>query len=300
MLKVAWDPIYCHPLPDGHRFPMEKYDLLPELLMREGTLQEEHLFRPTLLADEVLKAPHDPEYYARLLALALTPAEIRRTGFPLSHELVSRERVIMSGTVACALFALQHGCSINVAGGTHHAFTDRGEGFCLLNGIGIGAQYLLDRGLAQQVLVIDLDVHQGNGTAQMFAHQSRVFTFSMHGANNYPMHKEQSDYDIPLRDGTDDGHYLRTLRANLEPLLDRVKPDFVMYQAGVDILETDKLGRMKVTLGGCAQRDKLVLTACKARNIPVCITMGGGYSPKIADILEAHANTYRLAQDVFF
>lgn len=300
MLKVAWDPIYCHPLPAGHRFPMEKYDLLPELLVREGTLTEANLFRPKLESMTVLSAPHDAQYVERLTQLTLTPAEIRKTGFPLSHELVQRELLIMSGTVQCAMFALEHGVSINIAGGTHHAFTDRGEGFCLLNDMGIAAQYLLDRSLARQILVIDLDVHQGNGTAQMFQHEPRVFTFSMHGANNYPMFKEQSNYDIPLPDGSDDSHYLRTLKANLEKLLDTVQPDFVFFQAGVDILYTDKLGRMAVSHKGCAERDRLVLSACKSRNLPVCITMGGGYSPRIADILEAHANTYRLAQDIYF
>lgn len=279
---------------------MEKYDLLPEMLLREGTIAQDNLFTPTLMDHAVLAAPHDLGYYQRLHDLALTPAEVRKTGFPLSEQLVQRECIIMSGTVQCALFALQHGISINIAGGTHHAFTDRGEGFCLLNDIGIGAQYLLDHGLAKQVLVIDLDVHQGNGTAQMFRHEPRVFTFSMHGAHNYPMHKEQSDYDIGLPDSTEDGHYLRTLKANLEPLVQRVQPDFVFYQAGVDILATDKLGRMAVTTAGCAARDRMVLELCRRYALPVCINMGGGYSPRIGDILEAHANTYRLAQELYF
>lgn len=299
MLKVAYDPIYCHPLPEGHRFPMEKYELLPELLVREGTLTDADFFSPILEPDRLLVAPHDPDYYQRLERLELTPAEIRKTGFPLSDQLVAREKLIMSGTVQCARQAILDGISLNIAGGTHHAFTDRGEGFCLLNDIGIAARALLDEGLAKQVLVIDLDVHQGNGTAQMFSHEPRVYTFSMHGANNYPLQKEVSDYDIPLPDGTTDAYYLQTLKQVLPRLIDHVKPDFVFYQCGVDILETDKLGRMKVTLDGCRQRDEFVLKLCYNNRIPVCASMGGGYSPRIADILEAHANTFRIAADLW-
>ncbi len=279
---------------------MEKYDLLPELLIREGTIEESNLFRPVMQPDEVLVAPHAADYYNRLTNLALSPAEIRKTGFPLSSALILREKLIMSGTVMTATEALKYGVSFNIAGGTHHAFSDRGEGFCLLNDIGIAAQHLLDNGLAQQVLVIDLDVHQGNGTAEMFGQEPRVFTFSMHGANSYPLQKEKSDYDIPLPDGTDDGHYLQTLNLNLPRLLDKVQPDFVFYQCGVDILSTDKLGRMQVSREGCAKRDQIVLELCHRHKIPVAGSLGGGYSAYINDILEAHANTFRLAAGLWF
>jgi acetoin utilization deacetylase AcuC-like enzyme len=300
MFRIAWDPTYCHPLPEGHRFPMEKYDLLPELLIREGTIEESNLFRPFMQLDEVLMAPHSADYYTRLTNLALSPAEIRKTGFPLSSALILREKLIMSGTVMTAIEALKYGASFNIAGGTHHAFSDRGEGFCLLNDIGIAARYLLDNGLAQQILVIDLDVHQGNGTAEMFGQEPRVFTFSMHGAHNYPLQKEKSDYDIPLPDGTDDGHYLQTLNLNLPRLIDKVQPDFVFYQCGVDILSTDKLGRMQVSRTGCAKRDQIVLELCHRHKIPVAGSLGGGYSANINDILEAHANTFRIAAGLWF
>jgi acetoin utilization deacetylase AcuC-like enzyme len=208
--------------------------------------------------------------------------------------------VIMDGTLQCTHHALKHGIAMNIAGGTHHAFTYKGEGFCLLNDIAIAANYLLHEGLAKKILVVDLDVHQGNGTAQVFHNNDRVFTFSMHGTNNYPLVKEQSDLDIGLPDFADDHFYLRTLDSNLKNLVDRVEPDFMFYQCGVDILATDKLGRLSVTRAGCKQRDKLVLEVAHCNKIPLVASMGGGYSEDFRDIIEAHANTYRLAQEIFF
>lgn len=206
----------------------------------------------------------------------------------------------MNGTVRCTHFALEHGIAMNIAGGTHHAFTNKGEGFCLLNDIAVAANYLLDQDLAQQILVVDLDVHQGNGTAQIFKDEPRVFTFSMHGANNYPLQKEHSDLDIGLPDFTNDDFYLKTLQVNLQNLLDTVRPDFIFYQSGVDVLATDKLGKLSLTREGCKQRDKLVLSKAREDKIPIVVSMGGGYSPAFRDIIEAHANTYRLAQELFF
>jgi acetoin utilization deacetylase AcuC-like enzyme len=232
--------------------------------------------------------------------LQLTPSEVRRTGFPLSGQLVNREVTIMNGTLQCTRFALEHGVAMNIAGGTHHAFTNRGEGFCLLNDIAIAAHYLLDSNLATKILVVDLDVHQGNGTAEIFKNDARVFTFSMHGANNYPLVKEQSDLDIGLPDHTNDSFYLKTLDINLKNLIDHVQPDFIFFQSGVDILETDKLGKLSVSREGCKQRDKLVLQLAHLNKIPLVASMGGGYSPDFRDIVEAHANTYRLAQEIYF
>jgi acetoin utilization deacetylase AcuC-like enzyme len=189
---------------------------------------------------------------------------------------------------------------MNIAGGTHHAFTYKGEGFCLLNDIAIAARYLLDEGLVKQILVVDLDVHQGNGTAQIFKYESRVFTFSMHGQNNYPLHKEQSDLDIGLADFTNDDFYLNTLRINLDLLMDQERPDFIFFLSGVDILETDKLGKLSVSREGCKERDRIVLQAAKQSGIPLVASMGGGYSTDFRDIIEAHANTFRLAQEIFF
>ncbi len=300
MLKIAWSPTYILPLPPNHRFPMSKYEVLPQQLLHEGTITEHNIFTPVPLDAFWILRTHDAGYWNNLLTLSLTPQEIRRTGFPLTAELVQREITIAQGTLHCALYAQQYGIAMNIAGGTHHAFTDRGEGFCLLNDIAIAANYLLSEKLAQKILVVDLDVHQGNGTAQIFRNENRVFTFSMHGANNYPLHKEQSDLDIGLRDYTADDFYLKTLEVNLINLLEQVQPDFIFYQSGVDILETDKLGRLSVTREGCKQRDRIVLTTAQSNKIPLVACMGGGYSPDFRDIIEAHANTYRLAQEIFF
>lgn len=300
MLKVAWAESYVLPLPPNHRFPMSKYEVLPQQLLHEGTLREENFFVPQPLEHNRILAVHDVDYWNRLEQLALGPAEIRRIGFPLTRELVTREITIANGTIQCSLFALQHGIAMNIAGGTHHAFTYKGEGFCLLNDIAIAARYLLDEELAKQILVVDLDVHQGNGTAQVFQHDPRVFTFSMHGQNNYPLHKERSDLDIGLADFTSDAFYLNTLRVNLANLLKQVNPDYIFFQSGVDILETDKLGKLSVSREGCKERDRIVLEAAKEGGIPLVASMGGGYSPNFKDIIEAHANTYRLAQEIFF
>lgn len=300
MIKIAWSPFYNHPLPDGHRFPMEKYELLPKQLVHEGIVDESAFFSPRKLeVFEILKI-HEAEYWQKLKNLDLTRQEERRSGFPISHKLVEREVTINGGTLQCAEFALECGVAMNIAGGTHHAFTDRAEGFCLLNDIAIAARHLIDNHLSKQVLVVDLDVHQGNGTAQIFQHDSRVFTFSMHGAHNYPMKKERSDLDVPLPDSIGDDEYLCLLRSSLDRLLDKVKPDFVFFQSGVDILDSDKLGRLGVSLQGCSERDVLVFEKMYEFGLPVVAVMGGGYSKDIKVILDAHANTYRAAIQTYF
>jgi len=279
---------------------MSKYEVLPQQLLHEGTITEGNIFHPAPLDEKWILVTHDQDYWRRLSALTLTPQEIRRTGFPLTKELVQREITIANGTLQCTMYARKYGIAMNIAGGTHHAFTDRGEGFCLLNDIAIAANYLLFERLASKILVVDLDVHQGNGTAQIFKNENRVFTFSMHGANNYPLIKEHSDLDIGLKDYTTDDFYLTTLDINLRNLIQQVEPDFIFYQSGVDILETDKLGRLSITREGCKQRDRLVLKTAHDNKIPIVASMGGGYSPDFRDIIEAHANTYRLAQQIFF
>lgn len=300
MLKVAYALIYAHPLPKHHRFPMLKYDLLPQQLLHEGTITSENLFTPSHLSESTILATHCPKYWQKLKQLQLSRAEERRTGFPLSAALVEREITIAQGTLQAALYALTFGISMNIAGGTHHAFTNKGEGFCLLNDMAIAANYLLNHQLRDAILMIDLDVHQGNGTAEIFRQQPKVFTFSMHGAKNYPLHKEASDLDVPLPDGTSDSIYLSLLRQHLTHLWERFRPDFVFYQAGVDVLATDKLGRLELSLIGCQTRDQIVLEFCHHHQIPIVVTMGGGYSTKIVTIVEAHANTYRLAQQLYF
>ncbi|MBT1701874.1 histone deacetylase family protein [Chryseosolibacter indicus] len=300
MLKIAWTENYVLSLPPNHRFPMSKYEVLPQQLLHEGTIREENLFRPLPIEEKWISRTHKEEYWYKLRTLSLTPKEIRRTGFPLTEELVNREVTIMNGTLLCTHSAFEFGISMNIAGGTHHAFTNRGEGFCLLNDIAIAANYLLEQKQAERILVIDLDVHQGNGTAEIFKDEPRVFTFSMHGANNYPLIKEKSDLDIALADFTDDAFYLKTLDANLKNIFDTFQPDFIFFQSGVDILSTDKLGRLSVSREGCKQRDRLVLTLAYKNKIPLVASMGGGYSPDFRDIIEAHANTYRLAQEIYF
>ncbi|MCW5519041.1 histone deacetylase [Aureitalea sp. L0-47] len=300
MLKIAWLPIYKHPLPEGHRFPMEKYDLLPRQLLHEGTCTPDNFFEPEIASKEIISLVHDPQYISDLNNLALDRAAIRKLGFPLSAELVEREYRITRGTMDGCEFALKNGIAMNIAGGTHHAYTDHGEAFCLFNDQAVAARYLQQKQLADKILIVDLDVHQGNGTAEIFEGDDSVFTFSMHGAKNYPFRKEKSDLDIALPDGTDDPTYLRMLKDTLPVLIEDVSPDFIFYLSGVDIVSTDKLGRLGCTVEGCKERDRFVLQTCKDVQIPVQVSMGGGYSKDIKIIVDAHANTYRIAQEIFF
>lgn len=299
MIKIAHHVLYAHPLPEGHRFPMLKYELIPEQLLHEGTIGPEHLFEPDLLPEDVIVQTHDAGYWSLLRDLELLPAAQRRIGFPLSAQLVEREIRIAQGTIDGAIFALQHGIAFNVAGGTHHAGSFWGEGFCLLNDQAIAANYLLNNDLAKRILIIDLDVHQGNGTAEIFEREPRVFTFSMHGDKNFPFRKEKSDLDIPLADGTGDQEYLEILSTTLPSLLLKHEPDFVFYLSGVDVLATDKLGKLSLSAEGCKERDRMVLQFCKDHRLPVQVSMGGGYSPEIRHIVDAHCNTFRLALDLF-
>lgn len=300
MLKIAWENSYILPLPVNHRFPMSKYEVLPEQLLHEGTITTSNIFNPGPIDEKWILSTHDADYWNKLKTLALTYREARRTGFPITRALIDREVCIVNGTLQCSLFALQYGVAMNIAGGTHHAFTYKGEGFCLLNDIAIAANYLLYHKLVNRILVVDLDVHQGNGTAQIFRNEQRVFTFSMHGKSNYPLIKEISDLDVPLEDGTEDRVYLSILHNRLAQLLDEVQPDFIFFQSGVDILKTDRLGRLWISREGCKQRDRIVLKIAKDNHIPIVASMGGGYSEDFRDIIEAHANTFRLAQEIFF
>ncbi|MEO6355192.1 MAG: histone deacetylase [Ferruginibacter sp.] len=299
ILKIAYDPIYAHPLPEGHRFPMLKYELIPAQLLHEGTITEDNIFSPAICPDEIIFWTHEKAYLERLHHQTLTPKEQRHIGFPQSPALTTRELMIAQGTIDCCTYAMQNGVALNVAGGTHHAFADRGEGFCMLNDIAIAANYLLHKNLAKQVLIIDLDVHQGNGTAKLFEAESRVFTFSMHGEHNYPFHKEKSDLDLPLKDGIDDTTYLSLLKETLPALISEVKPDFAFYLSGVDILNTDRYGKLNVTPAGCKQRDEFVFTSLLQHQIPCAVAMGGGYSADVKIITEAHCNTFRAAKDVY-
>lgn len=300
MLKIAFHPDYVLELPPGHRFPMEKYALITEQLLHEGTVSEEHFFEPDIANVECIERVHRPEYVQKLKTLTLSRSEERATGFKQSEKLIQREFRIMEGARKCAEYALENGISMNIAGGTHHAYSNRGEGFCLLNDHAVAAQWLLDQSLVQKVLILDLDVHQGNGTAEIFRHTPEVITFSIHGEHNYPLHKEKSDIDIGLPDGTADQEYLTVLETQVSNVLTEESPDFIFYQSGVDVLKTDKLGRLDLSMEGCKKRDEFVFTTARHHSIPVVCSMGGGYSPEIRTIIEAHANTFRLAQHLFF
>lgn len=300
MIRIAFDPIYAHPLPEGHRFPMLKYELIPGQLLHEGSITPDQLFAPRPCKEEIVLWTHDKAYLNKLINQTLSPSEQRKIGFPQSPELIQREHIITQGTIDCCHYAMVDGVALNVAGGTHHAFRDRGEGFCLLNDMAVASNYLLKNNLAERILIIDLDVHQGNGTAKLFEHEKRVFTFSMHGGHNYPFHKERSDLDIPLADGTDETTYLSILSETLPELIKQVKPDFAFFLSGVDILETDKFGKLKVSVNGCKQRDEIVFQLLKENKIPVTVAMGGGYSPDIKIIVEAHCNTFRVAKEIYY
>jgi len=299
LLPIAFDPCYALPLPEGHRFPMQKYELLPTQLRLEGTAQADDFFIPQKASRELVQRVHYPAYVEQLIHQNLDRAEIRKIGFPLSEALIEREFIIAGGTVQGCEMALETGIALNIAGGTHHAYAHRGEAFCLLNDQAIAAQYLLDRGWAKQILIVDLDVHQGNGTAAIFQDQPQVFTFSMHGAKNFPFKKEKSDLDLALEDGTTTSDYLELLANTLPKLIKKLQPDFIFYLSGVDVLATDKLGRLALTIAGCKERDAFVFEVCKQNKIPVQCSMGGGYSIDITLIVEAHANTFRLAKEIF-
>ena len=286
-------------MPENHRFPMEKYALLHEQLLWEGVAEEEDFFAPAKVSIADASLAHDRGYVEAFVGLHLPERTRIRIGFVQSPQLVARELTLVQGTIDGAHYALEEGIAFNIAGGTHHAYSDRGEGFCMLNDQAVAAAYLLEKGKAQRVLIIDLDVHQGNGTAEIFAQRPEVFTFSMHAQGNYPFVKEQSDKDIALPDGTDDAAYIAQLREVLPYLFETHRPDFVFYQSGVDVLGSDKFGKLQLSLEGCAERDRLVFEACAQRQIPVQCSMGGGYSPRLSTILEAHTNTFRIARQVF-
>jgi acetoin utilization deacetylase AcuC-like enzyme len=300
MLKIAYHPIYNHSLKEGHRFPMEKYDLLPQQLLYEGTCIKENFFEPKIPNNKHFFTVHDPEYFFDLLNITLSQKAARKIGFPLSEVLIEREMIIADGTMKASEFALENGIAMNIAGGTHHAFSNRGEAFCMLNDQAIAAKYLQNKALVDKILIVDLDVHQGNGTAEIFRNDAAVFTFSMHGKGNYPFIKEKSDLDIALENDIKDDIYLTILKETLPKLIAQEKPDFIYYLCGVDVLETDKLGKLRLTIEGCKERDRFVLQTCFNAKIPVMCSMGGGYSKDINIIVNAHVNTFRLVQEIYF
>jgi acetoin utilization deacetylase AcuC-like enzyme len=299
-MRIAFSPIYRYVhLPDEHRFPMDKYELLPQQLLHEGTIEAADFFDPAAITEAQILRTHTAVFWNKLKQGTLSRQEIRTMGFPFHPVLVERGRHIAGGTLACFDFAQQDGVSLNIAGGTHHSFADRGEGFCLFNDFAIAANELLYQNRVKKILIVDLDVHQGNGTAHIMRTENRVFTFSMHGEHNYPLKKEQSDLDIEVKDGCEDEEYLNLLYEALPRLIRETAPDVIFYLSGVDVLATDKLGRLGMTKEGCKQRDAFVFNEAKRNGIPVVVAMGGGYSKNISDIIDAHANTFRLARQLF-
>jgi len=276
------------PLPEGHPFPMPKYRALRERLLAEGVVS---VARSEEAPREWLEAAHAPSYVSKCLSLELSPDEVRRLGMPLTSELVARARAAVFGTVMAARAALDDGIAGNLAGGTHHAFHDRGEGYCLFNDVVVALRQLP----VTRPFVVDLDVHQGNGTAAMLAGDPQAFTFSMHARTNYPLRKERSSLDVELEDATDDATYLALLDEHLPRALDAHRPDFVFYQSGVDALREDRLGRLALTHEGLRERDRRVFSWCRERGLPVCVTLGGGYGRPLEATVEAHAGTFREA-----
>ena len=279
---------------------MIKYELIPEQLLRENTCSPDNFFEPGIISDEIVLKTHEEEYFKRFRNLNLSKKEVREIGFPLSKELVTREMTIAQGTIDCVNYSLKNGISMNIAGGTHHAFYDRGEAFCMLNDQAIAAKYLINKKLAKKIMIIDLDVHQGNGTASIFSENKDVFTISFHGKKNYPFRKEKSDIDVEFDDNTDDQFYLNKLKDLIPNAIENFKPDFIFYLSGVDVLNNDKLGRLGLSIDGCKERDKFILELCNKNSIPVQVSMGGGYSELLKNIIDAHSNTFRLAQEIYF
>ncbi len=294
MIRLSYSERHPIQLPQGHKFPIEKYKLVREQLEYLGLITAAQLFTPTFIEDDVICLTHDAGWWARAKAHSLDDREYRRIGFPKSEELVNRSISSASGTLQCALNALDDGAGMNLAGGTHHAFFDRGEGFCLLNDIAIAANWLLKCGLVKRVLIVDLDVHQGNGTASLFQNEPRVFTFSMHCRDNYPHHKEVSDLDVELPAFTGDEIYLGHLKEHIPRLMEDFKPDIVFYQSGVDVLATDRLGKLSLTKEGCRARDLMVISQAKRLGLPLVLVMGGGYSENYTTLVNAHCMTYQL------
>ncbi|OOR92802.1 histone deacetylase [Moraxella caviae] len=299
MLKIAHSPLFCHPVPENHRFPMAKYNLIPEKLLAEGVIDTENLFHPAKLSEQEILSTHTQEYWLKLKTQTLSRTEARKIGFEMSQALVERERYIAHATYECALYAKAHGVSLSTSGGTHHAFADHGEGFCIFNDVCVASNLMLTRNEASRILSVDLDVHQGNGNAAIMANNPNVFIFSMHGAKNYPFIKPPSDLDVELADGTDDEAYLAQLHTHLPAIMERFRPDFMFYQAAVDILASDELGKLAISPAGAKARDEFVLSTAKAHGVPVAVVMGGGYSRNIDSVVEAHCQTFRVAKALF-
>ena len=297
-MKCFYSDTFVLPLPEGHRFPMAKYAGLRQRLLEERILTPGDLSEAPRASWEDLRLVHTAEYTHAVENGTLSREAQRRIGFPWSPQMVERARRSVGATIAAANAAVAEGCAANLAGGTHHAFADRGEGFCVFNDVAVGARVLQRERRASRVAVVDCDVHQGNGTAAIFHDDTTVFTLSLHGAKNYPFRKEPSALDVELEDGTGDEPYLARLAHSMEVVFD-FRPDVVFYLAGADPYEGDRLGRLKLTIEGLRLRDTLVINRCRNAAVPVVITMSGGYSPDVDAIVTIHTNTIRVAQELY-
>ena len=294
-MKVFYSDHFVLPLPEEHRFPMVKYSMLRERVAKAGVCGPGEMRVPRPVSDAKILRSHEESYLRRVVDVTLTEKEMRRIGFPWSERMVERSRRASGGTLGACLAALEEGFAANLAGGTHHAFADRGEGYCVFNDSAIAARAVQAEGLVEQVVVVDTDVHQGNGTAAILGGDPSVFTFSIHGARNFPFRKEESDLDVALPDGADDGEYLDALEGALEKALDRSGAQLAIYLAGADPYEDDRLGRLRVSKEGLAERDRLVLESCRERGIPVAVTMAGGYAREVDDTVDIHFQSIERA-----
>jgi len=297
-VRIFYTPRYYAKIGQGHIFPIRKFELVREKLLAEGTLRPDEVFEPEPASLDDVLLVHTEDYVSRLCNGELTPKEIRRLGLPWSESLVRRSFYAVGGTLAATSASLADGYSSNLAGGTHHAFADRGEGFCVLNDVAIAIRAIRARKLIQRAGIVDCDVHQGNGTATIFNGDADTFTFSMHGANNYPLFKATSTLDVELRDGTSDAEYLETLATHL-PRVFESDPEIIFYLAGADPYEQDKLGRLALTIDGLRERDACVLRECYEREVPIVTVMSGGYGKDIDDTIEIHCNTIRMVKEIF-
>lgn len=296
---IVYHPDYVAPLPDAHRFPMPKFKILRDLLLQDQVIVPEQIFQPQLPDLELIQLVHTPEYVQGYCNGTLGAKTQRRIGLPWSKALANRTRIAIGGTILAAQLALEYGCACNTAGGTHHAFPSYGSGFCIFNDLAIASRVLLKQGLVDKILILDCDVHQGDGTAFIFQDEPRVFTFSMHCEANFPGKKQQSDRDIPLPVGLDDDGYLQILATHLSDLLSEVEPDLVLFDAGVDIHVSDRLGKLAVTDWGIYRREMMVLSTCKAGGYPVASVIGGGYGKDMSALVYRHSLLHRAAQQVY-
>jgi len=298
-LPIAYHPNYVAPIANTNRFPMGKFRLLYEMLLADGVARPEQFFSPELPDLDAIALVHDRAYVDAYWQGNLDPKAQRRIGLPWSPELAYRTRIAVGGTLLTARLALAHGLACNTAGGTHHAFPSYGSGFCIFNDLAIAARVLLGEGLIKKVLIVDLDVHQGDGTALIFQNQPSVFTFSMHCQINFPSIKQISDRDVPLAEGMEDDEYLRTLAAHLPDLLSEIKPDLVLYDAGVDPHIGDRLGKLALTDAGIYRRDMQVLSTCASQGFPVACVIGGGYCEDMRSLVYRHSLLHRAASNVY-